>query len=268
MPLTLTRTTQTAHFYPQTLGNSTLEMVYIPGGSFTMGSPAEEVERLDREGPQHEVQVAQFFMSKYPITQAQWAVVADLPLSKRKLERDPANFKGTDRPIEQVSWWDAVEFCDRLSNYTQLPYSLPSEAQWEYACRAGTTTPFHFGKTLTDELANYDASVTYGESGVKGKESRSTSPVGQFPANAFGLYDMHGNVWEWCADHYGGYDRAPVDGSAWLTDDENASRVLRGGSWIFNPGACRSAYRNFNSPGNRDFYVGFRVMSSPQGFSS
>jgi formylglycine-generating enzyme required for sulfatase activity len=267
MPLTLIPEIKTACFYPQLLGKSTLEMVSIPRGHFLMGSPEDALERLLREGPLHPVTIESFFISKYPITQAQWAFVADLPQIKLKLESNPAKFKGDSHPVERVAWWDAMEFCDRLSTYTKLPYRLPSEAEWEYACRAGTNTPFHFGQTLTDKLSNYDASRVYNETGVKGKVSRSTTPVGQFPANAFGLYDMHGNVWEWCADHWhSNYDRAPIDGSIWLTDDINAPRVLRGGSWIDVQSDCRSAIRDSQSPEVRDDNFGFRVLSSPQGF--
>jgi formylglycine-generating enzyme required for sulfatase activity len=265
MPLSLKREPKTAYFYPQALGDSALEMVYIPGGEFLMGSPEGEIDRRDNEGPQHRVTIAPFFMGKSPVIQAQWNFVAGLPQVKQGLDRDPAGFKGADRPVEQVSWLDAVEFCDRLTKYSGLNYCLPSEAQWEYACRAGTETPFHFGYTLTDELANYRASEIYGDRGVKGEYRKSTTPVGQFPANAFGLRDMHGNVWEWCADHWhSSYKDAPKDGSVWLSNDEKSDRVLRGGSWIDLPRYCRSAFRDHYSPAYRDDNLGFRVVSFPQ----
>ncbi|MFH7245676.1 MAG: formylglycine-generating enzyme family protein [Spirulina sp.] len=246
----------------------TLDMVLIPGGTFMMGSPDDEPERFDREGPQHEVTVPPFFMAKTLITQAQWRAVAhQLDPVDRELDPDPSSFKGDDRPVENVSWHDATEFCARLSCLTGRDYRLPTEAEWEYACRAGTTTPFAFGETLTADLANYDASVTYAE-GVKGEYRRETTPVGSFPPNAFGLYDMHGNVWEWCQDHWhDNYQGAPTDGSAWLFSDERKDkndprRVLRGGSWLFNPRNGRSACRNNRHPDARTYNYGFRVVCS------
>ena len=174
-------------------------------------------------------------MGRYPITQAQWRVVAGLSLVNRELNPEPSNFKGDNLPVEQVSWYEAVEFCDRLSAKTGRPYRLPSEAEWEYACRAGTTTPFHFGKTLTTEVANYNGNYTYAD-GPKGEYFETTTPVDKFEiANAFGLCDMHGNVFEWCEDHYGNYNQTPVDGSARITDDKQARRILRGGSWFYYP---------------------------------
>ncbi len=248
-----------------------LEMVSIPAGRFLMGSPENEIDRFEYESPQHEVTVAEFFIGKYPVTQAQWRFVADLP--DCTLNPDPSRFKGDDRPVEQVSWQDAVEFCDRLSRHTGKLYRLPSEAEWEYTCRAETTTPFHFGKTITTDLANYRGtdnkeynwSGSYGD-GSKGIYREETTSVGSFGlANSFGLYDMHGNVWEWCADHWhGNYENAPVDGSAWIDSDadENANRVLRGGSWYFNPRYCRSASRYVVAAGGRSYYDGFRVVCS------
>ena len=174
----------------------------------------------------------------------------------------PSHFKGDTLPVEQVSWYEAVEFCDRLTAQTDRPYRLPSEAEWEYACRAGTTTPFHFGKTLTTEVANYDGNYTYTD-GPEGKYRKTTTAVDQFEiANAFGLSDMHGNVDEWCQDHYEEYDQAPTDGSALTTEDREASRVLRGGSWDSYPWFCRSAYRDLTLPDYRDTYIGFRVSCS------
>ena len=241
-----------------------LEMVWIPAGKFVMGSPRNEPDRSNSEGPQHEVTVPQFLMGRYPITQAQWRVVAAMPQVNRALEAAPSSFKGDDRPVEKVSWQDAVEFCDRISAYTNRTYRLPTEAEWEYACRAGSTTPFHFGSTLTTEVANYDGDSTYAD-GPKGQYRQETTPVDHFNiANAFGLSDMHGNVWEWCQDHWhDNYDGAPTDGSAWLTEDPGASRVLRGGSWIIIPEYCRSASRVDNSPDSRNDFIGFRVCCSP-----
>jgi formylglycine-generating enzyme required for sulfatase activity len=246
------------------LGNGVvLEMVQIPAGTFLMGSPETELERSNSEGPQHTVTLPTFFMGKYPVTQAQWRAVAALPQVDRKLDPDPSYFKGDNRPAEGVSWYEAVEFCARLSAHTGREYRLPSEAEWEYACRAGTETSFHFGETITTDLANYNGNYTYGP-GPKGTYPKETTPVGSFQvANAFGLYDLHGNVWEWCADHWhDSYEGAPTDGSAWLTENENQYRLLRGGSWILPPSLCRSAFRLRPLPGLRNDSYGFRVASA------
>ena len=262
-------------FYPEDLGNGqTLRMMDIPKGEFQMGSPDGEVDRGNNEGPQHLVQISRFFMSKTPITQAQWRVVAKMPMVKIKLEENPSNFKGENRPVEQVNWFEAIEFCDRITRKTGRQYRLPSEAEWEYACRAGTTTPFHFGETITTDLANYRGtdrekhnwSGSYGL-GPKGVFREETTPVDQFQApNLYGLCDMHGNVWEWCQDAYHdnyNYTDAPNDGSAWSKeDDNNSEKVLRGGSWIDSPRVCRSATRFYYNPGNRTDTFGFRVVCS------
>jgi formylglycine-generating enzyme required for sulfatase activity len=256
-----------ARYFAEPLSNNiTLEMVEIPAGTFIMGAPASEEKSSDDERPQHEVNIPSFFMGKYPVTQAQWKFVAALPQVNRKLKPDPFRFKGENRPVEQVSWFDAVEFCDRISQYTGKNYRLPSEAEWEYACRAGTITPFHFGETITSELANYNAEeYTYG-AGKKGTNRGKTTEVGHFGVgNAFGLYDMHGNVWEWCADQWhSNYEGAPTDGSAWIDDNSNnnnnQSRLLRGGSWYYYPEHCHSAYRNFSNPVSDIFTIGFRLV--------
>ena len=225
----------------------TLELVRIPGGVFLMGSPEDEPECYEDESPQHKVQVPEFYMGKYPVTQAQWKAVAALPQVERNLDTDPSYFKGDDCPVERVSWYEAMEFCARLSAHTGREHRLPTEAEWEYACRAGTTTRYHFGDILTSELANYDAN--------------QTTPVGAYPANAFGLYDMHGNVDEWCLDHsHKNYKGAPTDGSAWDDQGERSRRVLRGGSWFYGPRLCRSASRLIALPGYRYKDVGFRVV--------
>ena len=252
------RVKRDAQYFTENLGkNVTLEMVSIPGGKFVMGSPETEVRRSDNESPQHEVAVPPFFMGKYPITQAQWRAVAALTQVNRKLNPNPSHFKGDNLPVEQIIWYEAVEFCARLSKYTQRHYQLPSEAEWEYACRAGTTTPFHLGETITPELVNYHSDDTYGSA------SKKTTPVGSFKvANAFGLYDMHGNVWEWCADNWhDNYEGAPTDGSAWIKGDENiGARVLRGSSWYHPFGRCPSVRRSHGSPDNRFSDIGFRVL--------
>jgi formylglycine-generating enzyme required for sulfatase activity len=260
--IVINRERRTAQYFIEDLGDGIgLEMVLIPGGSFLMGSPEDELERLDRESPQHSVTIQLFCMGKYPVTQAQWKAVASLPQINRELDPDPSNFKGANRPVELVSWYDAAEFCNRLSQKTGRQYRLPSEAEWEYACRAGTTTPFHFGKTITPELANYNGEYTYGAS-AKGDYRGETTPVGSFGvANAFGLYDMHGLVWEWCADPWHeNYEGAPTDGKAWLDENDNQERVLRGGSWYVVPRGCRSAFRNNDDADNRNDNFGFRVV--------
>lgn len=247
-----------------------LELMEIPAGSFTMGAPETEKGSSDSERPQHQVTVQSFFMGKYPVTQAEWKAVAALDRVNCNLETDPSSFKGDNRPVERVSWYDAVEFCARLSNHTSREYRLPSEAEWEYACRAGTTTPFHFGETITSELANYDANYTYG-GGSKRTYRKETTVVESFDiANAFGLYDTHGNVWEWCLDDWhDNYDGAPTDGSAWMNENNNLSQakgraVLRGGSWVDYPIDCRSAFRyNFDGSAGRGLIndsIGFRVV--------
>jgi formylglycine-generating enzyme required for sulfatase activity len=166
--------------------------------------------------------------------------------------------------VEQVSWEQAMEFCRRLSQRNGLSFTLPSEAQWEFACRAGTSSPFAFGATLTPELANYDARISYAE-GPKGRWREETTDVASFPANGWGLHDMHGNVLEWCLDTWhGSYEGAPSDGSPWLSGDDER-RQLRGGGWLGNPGFCRSAFRLRSRPDYSIAFIGFRVVCLPQG---
>jgi len=243
----------------------TLELVKIPAGNFVMGSSENELESYGDERPQQEVTVSEFYMGKYPVTQMQWRFVANLPEVEGSLDPNPSNFKGDNLPVERVSWLNAVEFCTRLSQHTGREYRLPSEAEWEYACRAGTTTPFHFGETISSKVANYNATSAYGR-GSTGEYRRQTTPVGSFQvANNFGLYDMHGNVREWCQDYWhGSYGKAPVDKSAWI--DSNASKsaqnLLRGGSWGLNPHGCRSASRLSIDASNRINSVGLRLVFS------
>ena len=269
-----------------------LAMVRIPAGAFLMGSPTEETERSDDEGPQHRVELGEFLMGQTPITQAQWRQVAQwqpLPGESwgRELDPEPSFFQtrsnpkarafgagmfsllegerhSDQRPVENVSWHDAMEFCNRLRQRTGRHYTLPSEAQWEYACRAGSTTPFHFGATITPALANYNGTVSYAD-GPKGEDRNQTIAVGTLPANAWGLHDMHGNVWEWCLDRWhGSYEGAPTDGSAWVQGGDESRRLLRGGSWVSDPRSCRAAYRNHGRPGDANAFVGFRVVCLPQ----
>ncbi|MGL6138300.1 MAG: formylglycine-generating enzyme family protein, partial [Planktothrix sp.] len=193
-------------------------------------------------------------MAKYPVTQAQWEAI---------MGNNPSSFKGANRPVNSVTWHEAQEFCQRLSQKIGKIYRLPSEAEWEYACRAKTTSPFYFGETITPDLANYDASNTYG-SGPKGTYRRQTTDVGSFPPNTFGLYDMHGNIWEWCADPWHeNYNGAPTDGSVWESGGNTQYRVMRGGSWYNYPRYCRSAYRNWIEPDVRKRAYGLRVVSLP-----
>ncbi|MBD0265583.1 MAG: SUMF1/EgtB/PvdO family nonheme iron enzyme [Tolypothrix sp. Co-bin9] len=250
------RMSSNANFFAEELGKSvTLEMVSIPGGTYMMGSPEFEGDADER--PRHEVTVEPFFMGKFPVTQAQWRVVAALPKVKQALNPHPSKFKGLDRPVENVSWYEAVEFCLRLSEKTGRDYRLPSEAEWEYACRAGTTTSFHFGETITSELVSCTIEP-------KSKFRKETTNVGSFEvANAFGLYDMHGLVWEWCADSWhNNYNDAPSDGTAWEVGGDINRRVLRGGSWSFNAELCRSASRSWNESDGGLRVCGFRVVFS------
>jgi formylglycine-generating enzyme required for sulfatase activity/uncharacterized protein with PIN domain len=229
----------------------TLEMVYIPAGTFLMGAAPNEAEAQPSEYPQHQVTLKSFCMGKYPVTQAQWQAI---------MGNNSSYFKGENRPVEQVSWDDAKAFCDRLSQRTGQTFRLPSEAEWEYACRAGTPTPFYFGETITPDLVNYDGNNPYGEA-PKGEYRQETTPVGSFPPNAFGLYDMHGNVREWCEDvWHENYEGAPTDGSAWETGGGHGYRLLRGGSWNNRAVWCRAASRSEHSPVYRYPYVGLRVV--------
>ncbi|MTJ08901.1 bifunctional serine/threonine-protein kinase/formylglycine-generating enzyme family protein [Anabaena sp. UHCC 0204] len=256
----INRRNHSANYFVEDLGNGVkLEMVEIPAGTFYMGSPENEAKRRDNESPQHEVTVPSFFIGKYPLTQAQYQAI---------IGSNPAYFKGNGstpltnhRPVEQVSWNDAVAFCQKLSQNTGKNYKLPSEAQWEYACRAGTTTPFYFGESITPDLVNYNGDYAYAAA-PKGKYRKQTTDVGTFPPNAFGLYDMHGNVWEWCEDDWQeNYINAPINGIA-LTRLGNNPRLLRGGSWNSIASYCRAADRYRDARGIRYDFLGFRVVVS------
>ncbi|MEH2358993.1 SAV_2336 N-terminal domain-related protein [Nostoc sp.] len=250
-----------AEAFVEDLGSGVeLELVKIPAGEFLMGSPDTEAERDNDESPQQLVRVPSFYMGRYAVTQVQWRTVAAYSKIERDLKADPSRFKGDNHPVEQVSWHDVVEFCHRLSQRTGHTYRLPSEAEWEYACRSGTMTPFYFGETLTPDLANYNGNNTYGL-GSKGTYRQQTVEVGQFPPNTFGLYDMHGNVWEWCLDYWHDtYEGVPKDGSAWVTDGNADLRRMRGGSWYNDPKTSRSAYRNRDAPDIQYNLLGFRVV--------
>jgi formylglycine-generating enzyme required for sulfatase activity len=251
----ITRAKKHAFYYTENLGNDvTLDMIYIPSGSFMMGS-----NECESEQPIHQVTLKSFYMAKYPTTQAQYKMV---------MGNNPSRYTGNFRhPVEKVSCEKAVEFCQRLSHLTSRNYTLPSESQWEYACRAGTATPFYSGETITTDLANYDGNKTYGDES-KGVDLRKTTPVGKYPANPWGLYDMSGNVWELCVDlSHHDYVGAPVDGSAWTEIDNNEikSQIFRGGAWDSTAWGCRSSARYAVTLG-RQCYVndGFRVVLASQ----
>ena len=260
-----------ATYFSEDLGNGVmLDMVKIPGGTFKMGASQGEESASEAEFPQHDVKVSEFWMGGFAVTQAQWKAIALLPKVKIDLKSDPSNFKGEELPVEQVSWNEAKEFCDRLSKKTGKIFDLPTEAQWEYACRTGTTTPFHFGETITTDVANFDGNFTYRKAS-KGTYRGKTIEVGSFDPNAFGLYNMHGNVWEWCLDPWHeNYDGAPKDDRVWDASNDSGAqyRLLRGGSWNYNPGYCRSANRYSIDPVNQSGSIGFRVVClSPRGLS-
>ncbi|WP_261891443.1 formylglycine-generating enzyme family protein [Acaryochloris marina] len=220
-------------------------MVEIPGGEFIMGASGEEDGSWDRERPQHRVIIAPFLMSRFTVTQAQWEAI---------MESNPSQFKGANRPVENITWNEAVGFCQKLSQKSGKDYRLPSEAEWEYTCRGGTSTLFHFGETITPALANYNNA----SNGSKEENRQQTTEVGCFPPNGFGLYDMHGNVWELCLDTWhGSYAGAPTDGSAWI-DHNPKYHVARGGSYISGPRLCRCANRG-RSP-IAGLIQGFRIV--------
>ena len=176
---------------------------------------------------------------------------------------NPSKFKSKGlRPVENVSWEDTQAFCRKLKDITQAPFCIPTESQWEYACRAGTTTPFHFGSQLNGRQANCDGTLPYGTD-TEGPHLKKTTPVGKYPANAWGLYDMHGNVWEWCADWYGDFPTGSVTDP--IGPATGSIRVFRGGCWYTVALFCRSAYRFGLVPSDRDDFLGFRVALSSSG---
>jgi eukaryotic-like serine/threonine-protein kinase len=245
----ISRISGSAEYVTEDIGGVNLEMVYVPAGSCMMGSSSNE---YDNEKPIHRVNLSAFYMGKYAVTQQQYEAV---------MGTNPAPFKGSNRPVEGVSWDDGMEFCEKLSQRTGHKYSLPSESQWEYACRAGTTTLFCFGEMISTDLANYNGN--YDDARLKSKFREQTTSVGDFPPNAFGLYDMHGNVWEWCLDTWHeNYDGAPTDGSAWIENDGDY-RLLRGGSWFFPFVLCGSSSRCSHVRSIPFCNFGFRVVCAP-----
>jgi len=240
-----------------------MEMVEIPSGSFCMGSPYWEANRWENEGPQHLVTVRSFYMDKYEVTQSQWkAVMGSLPPGM--MSNLDNKFVGNSLPVVNVSWNEAVEFCQKLSLKNGVEYRLPTEAEWEYACRAGTTTPFAFGSSLSSTQANIDGRYPYGGA-AKGVYRERPTPVGSFPSNKYGLHDMHGNVWEWCQSKHKPYPYKASDGRESISGSEG--RVLRGGSLSIDGDLCRSAFRGLNggvAPDVRSEYNGFRVVATAQ----
>jgi len=235
-----------------------IDLIGIPGGRFLMGSPERELEREAEESPSHPVTIRPFMLGQYPVTQAQWwAVMNNNP--SRFADSDVINSK---KPVERVSWLDCSLFCEKLAKLTGREIRLPTESEWEYACRGQTKTAFHFGATIGTELANYNGEDIYG-AGMEGKNRQSTTDVDSFSANPFGLYDLHGNVAEWCVDTWHpNYQNAPTDGSSWVSGHPQERRVLRGGSWLHLPGSCRSAQRFKSAPHNKSDAFGLRIAMS------
>jgi len=239
---------------PRIRNDPGMEFVFIPPGTFMMGSPKDEPGRIDDEILHRVTLTKGFFMQTTQVTQKQW---------KSVMGNNPSRFKDCDDcPVEQVSWDDVQEFIVKLNQKTDQKHRLPTEAQWEYGCRAGTSTPFHTGRCLSStDQANYNGNYSF-EGCPKGKYREKTVPVAGFPTNAWGLYDMHGNVWEWCQDWYGEYPAGFR-----VTNPEGPStgsyRVTRGGGWSNFAVNCRSAFRNSNSPISRRSDLGFRLVLSP-----
>jgi formylglycine-generating enzyme required for sulfatase activity len=231
-----------------------MKLAWIPPGKFLIGSPDKEPER-GKDERQHEVEITRgFYMGVYPVTQEEYAkVMKATPSYFASTGKGKDNVAGMDTkrfPVEQVSWRDALEFCRRLGELEPgKNYDLPTEAEWEYACRAGSVTAFSFGANLSSRQANFNQGLG------------RTCAVGAYPANVFGLFDMHGNVWEWCKDCYDAayYDKSPISDPE-CTQGEN--RVLRGGAWNYRTSYCRCAYRNSYAPDYRGFSFGFRVVLS------
>ncbi len=256
------------------------EMVVIPKGTFLMGSPPGEEGRRDAEGPQHKVTIGhRFALGRYAVTVGEYGQFVETSGHRHeggikvwtgsewkddesKSWRDPGFAQTSRHPVVGISWRDALAYCEWLAKETGEAYRLPSEAEWEYAARAGTTTPFSFGETISPAQANYDGNFTYG-GGAKGEYRHKTVAVGTLPASGWGLHEMHGNVWEWAADvWHDSYQGAPADGSAWADDegkDSSRIRVIRGGSWGSGPGFLRSAFRGWDVPVVRGYNLGFRV---------
>jgi formylglycine-generating enzyme required for sulfatase activity len=254
------------------------EMVVVPAGEFMMGSPESEPERSKDESPLHRVMIERpFAVARHVVTRGQFAAFVSNTShttdggahvwtgNEWKYDpdgswRSPGFPQDDNHPVVCVNWNDARAYAAWLSKATGQIYRLPSEAEWEYVARAGTTTPFWWGSSITPACANYDGNFVYKGGGDKGEYRRATVPVGHFEVNPWGLYNVHGNVWEWCEDTWhASYEGAPADGSAWLRGGNASRRVVRGGGWHFNPNNLRSAYRDRSATVDRDGYLGFRV---------
>lgn len=226
----------------------TIAWVSIPAGTFTMGSPTSEVDRGSDE-TQHQVTLSAFKMSKYEVTFEQYDLFCE---ATGRSKPDDGGWGRGNRPVINVSWDDATAFAEWMG------CRLPTEAEWEYAARGGTTTPFSTGNNLTTSQANYNGNYPYNNN-AKGEYRQKTLPVGSFAANAYGLFDMHGNVWEWCSDWYGDYSTSAQ------TNPKGASsgsyRVSRGGGWYYYASYCRTAFRNRTAPDYRLIFIGFRLVS-------
>ena len=254
-----------ARQFTERLGKRTvLRMVEIPGGTFVMGAPESEPGSTSSERPQHHVAVPSFYLGKYAVTIDQWRAVMGRSPHAMKIAED--SFKRSGRqPVVRVAFDEVEEFCARLARKTRRAYRLPTEAEWEYACRAGTSAAFAFGPTISRKVVNHDGE-TIRRDKPDGKHA-TTRPVGSLGvANGFGLFDMHGNVWEWCQDHWrNNYQDAPADGSAWKSG-ESRNRVLRGGSWYSTAAFCRAAMRRpGGEAGTRSRQIGFRVAMTVGG---
>ena len=248
LPAPVNLSTSAVEGEPFAIADLSMDMLWVKPGSFEMGSPSSEKDRLDAETP-HEVTLTDgYWLGKHEVTQAQW---------ERVMGSNPSRYKGGGKPVEDVSWTDVTSFCDKLTALERkagrlpagMTYQLPTEAQWEYACRAGTRTKFSFGDSLTAKDANFDESVG------------ATTDVGKYPANGWGFHDMHGNVWEWCQDWYGDYPRGAVRDP--VGPAVGSTRVRRGGSWNSTAIHARSANRSRVVPAAGGFSLGFRLSLRP-----
>jgi len=223
-------------------------MRWIEPGDFMMGSPEDEPERSDDE-KQHQVIITKgYWLADTTVTQELWQAV---------MGKNPAYFKDKDRPVEQVSWDDCQIFIARLNEgEPSLRMRLPSEAEWEYACRAGTQTPFSFGESITPDQVNYNGNFPFAD-GKSMRDRQETIGVKELPANAWGLHQMHGNVWEWCEDFFGEYPDGPFENPKGPKKGEH--RVIRGGSWNYYSQDCRAAYRIYGLPDSASFNLGLRL---------
>ena len=256
----ISRGFQDFHYLIEPMGKQEIRLMVIPPGEYGMGSSEKNAHRAEK--PQHLVKISSFLMSQFPITKAQWKIVAGYPQVNRKLKKITSQSGAMNTPVIKVSWHDAVEFCDRLSAKTNHVYRLPTEAEWEYACRALTYTDFHFGETISAQYANYDATTSY-QLEAPGIYRKEVSPTSKFNnPNPFGLFDMHGNIWEWCLDHWhDNYDNAPCDGRGWIGTNETR-RIMRGGSWRNEAYLCRSSYRCSNDEDDSANNIGLRIVLS------